>query len=100
MTPCLLTLYVAGHTPKSENIIRHVRQLCETHFQQAYTLTVVDVLQTPEAAEENCILATPTLVREVPAPRRYIIGDLMHTEKVLHALDIFDEFSSQESIGS
>lgn len=91
MTSYLLTLYVAGRTPKSENIIRHIRQLCENHFQRNYTLNVVDVLQTPEVAEEHHVLATPTLVRELPTPRRYIIGDLTHTDKVLQALDIFDE---------
>ena len=53
-----------------------------------YEIEVVDVLQHPQLAEEGRILATPTVVRQLPEPVKYIIGDLSHREKILVGLDL------------
>ena len=42
----------------------------------------------PELAENEKILATPTLVRVLPPPLRKVIGDLSNREKVLLGLDL------------
>jgi circadian clock protein KaiB len=49
---------------------------------------VVDVRERPELAEEDRILATPTLVRRTPEPMRKIIGDLSDIGRVMSGLDI------------
>jgi circadian clock protein KaiB len=49
---------------------------------------VIDVLEQPELAEADKILATPTLIRILPPPLRRIIGDLSDTQKVLVGLDL------------
>ena len=49
---------------------------------------VVDVRERPELAEEDRILATPTLVRRTPAPVRKVIGDLGEIDRVLARLDL------------
>ena len=52
-------------------------------------IETVDVLENPEAADEYRILTTPTVVREAPAPRRRVTGDLGDTAQVLAALALF-----------
>lgn len=46
------------------------------------------MLEDPEAAERDRVLATPTLIKELPPPLRRIIGDLSDRAKVLLALEI------------
>jgi len=51
-------------------------------------ITVVDVLEHPELAEREKILATPTLVKVAPPPLRRLIGDLSDKALVLSLLDL------------
>ncbi|MGI4884638.1 MAG: circadian clock KaiB family protein [Janthinobacterium lividum] len=83
-----LRLYVAGQTAKSVAALANLRRYCEEHLEGMYTLEVIDLLQHPQLAEGDQILAIPTLVRKVPAPLRRIIGDLSNEERVLVGLDI------------
>lgn len=91
----ILKLYITGHTPRSEQAIKTLSSLCETELDGSYALEVVDVLEFPEQAENEKIMATPTLVRMLPPPIRRIIGDLSDTEKVLIGLDIVPETEDQ-----
>jgi circadian clock protein KaiB len=83
-----LRLYVAGQTTKSVAALANLKRYCEEYLVGRYTLEVVDLLQNPQLAEGDQILAIPTLVRKVPEPIRKIIGDLSNEEKVLVGLDI------------
>ena len=83
-----LRLYVAGQTPKSVEALANLKRYCEQHLQGRYQLQVIDLLQNPHLAAGEQILAIPTLVREVPAPIRKIIGDLSNEEHVLVGLDV------------
>lgn len=83
-----LTLFVTGQTPRSERSIRNLQRICAEELQGEYEMTVVDVVEQPQLAEDQKILATPTLVKELPPPLRRVIGDLSDTEKVLLGLDI------------
>ncbi|RZK21953.1 MAG: circadian clock protein KaiB [Hymenobacter sp.] len=83
-----LRLYVAGQTTKSVTALANLKRYCEQHLVDCYTLEVIDLLQHPQLAEGDQILAIPTLVRKVPEPIRKIIGDLSNEEKVLVGLDI------------
>jgi len=53
-----------------------------------YRVEVIDLLISPQLAEGDKILATPTLVRKLPLPVKQIIGDLSNTEQVLVGLDL------------
>lgn len=88
MQKFLLTLYITGQTPRSEHAIANLRRICEKELANQYELTIIDVLENPSLAEEAKILATPTLVKELPPPLRRIIGDLSNTSKVLLGLDL------------
>jgi circadian clock protein KaiB len=84
----LLKLYVTGQTPRSLRAIANLRQICEQELAGQYDMIVIDVLERPQLAEDEKILATPTLVKELPMPIRRIIGDLSDSEKVLLGLDL------------
>ena len=84
----VLKLYITGQTPKSERAISNIRRICEQKLEGKYELVVIDVLERPQLAEDEKILATPTLTKELPPPLRRIIGDMSDTEKVLLGLDI------------
>lgn len=83
-----LRLYVAGKTVKSAAALRNLQRYCEEHLKGKYTLEVIDLIENPQLAEGDQILAIPTLVRRVPEPIRRIIGDLSNEEKVLIGLDL------------
>ena len=88
MNKMKLKLYITGRTPKSEVAIRNLRGICEGEMAGKYELIVIDILERPQLAEDEKILATPTLIKELPPPLRRIIGDLSHKEKVLIGLDL------------
>ena len=83
-----LRLYVAGQTPKSLVALKNLKKICEDHLQGRYCLHVIDLVKTPQLAQDDQILAIPTLVRNLPQPIRKIIGDLSDTQRVLVGLDI------------
>jgi len=86
-----LRLYVSGATPGSTRAIENVKTLCEEHLPGRYDLEVVDIYQQPGLAEDDRILATPTLVRRLPLPLRRLVGDLSDPERVLGRLDLYSE---------
>ena len=83
-----LRLYVAGQTPKSVLAFRNLKQICEEHLHERYEIEIVDLLENPQLASGDQILAVPTLVRRLPEPIKKIIGDLSNTERVLVGLDL------------
>jgi circadian clock protein KaiB len=83
-----LKLYITGHTPKSERAIANMRNICEKELAGQYELVIIDVLERPQLAEDEKILATPTLIKVLPPPLARVIGDLSDTEKVLIGLNI------------
>ncbi len=83
-----LRLYVAGQTPKSLVALANLKRICEEHLEGEYRIEVVDLLERPQLAAGDQIIAVPTLVRNLPPPLRRIIGDLSNAERVLVGLDI------------
>ena len=83
-----LRLYVAGQTSKSISAIANLRRICEQHMDGRYTIDVIDLMQKPQLARHDQIVAIPTLIRKVPEPMKRIIGDLSATERVLIGLDL------------
>ena len=93
----ILKIYVAGNTPNSMRALNTLREILKTDFKGVYALKVIDVLKSPQLAEEDKILATPTLAKILPPPVRRIIGDLSDREKVLIGLDLlFEELSESD----
>lgn len=84
-----LKLYIAGQTPRSIAALANLQRICqEAKLTDRYTCEVIDLLENPQLAKGDQILAVPTLVKDVPPPMRKIIGDLSDTERVLVGLDL------------
>jgi len=83
-----LKLYITGASPRAATAIANLRRICEDELRGEYELEIIDVLEHPEAAENDRILATPTLVKNLPPPLRRVIGDLSDKEKVLLGLEV------------
>jgi len=84
----ILRLYVAGKTPKSVTALANLKKICETHLNGKYSIEVIDLIDNPQLAKTDQIIALPTLVKKLPLPVKKIIGDLSNTERVLMGLDI------------
>lgn len=84
----ILRLYVAGQTKKSLTAFANLKEICEKYLGGRYRIEVVDLLEKPQLAKGDQILAVPTLVRRLPPPIKKIIGDLSNTERVLVGLDL------------
>lgn len=83
-----LRLYVAGKTAKSVAAFENLQRLCEEYLPGKYKIEVVDLLQNPQLAKGDQIVAIPTLVRNLPQPVRKIIGDLSNRERTLVGLQL------------
>jgi len=83
-----LRLYLAGHSPKSVRAVENLRRVCEELLAGRYRIELVDLLENPQLARGDEIIAVPTLVRKLPVPVRKIIGDLSDTEKLLVGLQL------------
>src|SRR5688572_9738968 len=82
-----LKLYVSGQSGRSRVALGNLRRLLETTG-ALHSLSVIDVLEEPQAAERDGIVAAPTLVKSAPPPAVRIIGDLAATALVMRALGI------------
>jgi circadian clock protein KaiB len=83
-----LRLYVAGQTPKSVTALANLKSICETHLAGRYRIEVIDLLENPQLAAGDQILAVPALVRRLPEPLKRVIGNLSNMERVLVGLDL------------
>ena len=79
---------MAGSTLRATTAIENLRRICEKDLKGRYELEVIDVLEHPDLAENDKILATPTLIKQLPPPLRRVIGDLSDSEKVLLGLEV------------
>lgn len=83
-----MRLYIAGQTPNSIVAIANLKKICEDQLQGRYRIEVIDLLEKPQLAKGDQIIAIPTLVRRLPPPIKKIIGNLSKTERVIVGLDL------------
>jgi len=83
-----LRLYVAGQTANCIKAFANLKKICEKELKGRYRIEVIDLLENPELAKGDQIVAIPTLVRKLPTPVKKIIGSLKDTERVLVGLDL------------
>ena len=88
MKSYLLRLYITGNSINSQRAIANLLKLCQEELNNQYQVEIIDVLEEPHKAEQEKILVTPTLIKQLPPPLQRIIGDLSNKEKVLGGLDL------------
>ena len=83
-----LRLYVAGQTPKSLSAFANLKNLCDLHLTGKYSIEVIDLVENPQLAQGDQIIAVPTLVRKLPEPFKRIIGNLSDADRFLVGMDL------------
>lgn len=91
----ILKLYITGQTPNSIRALENLKKICEEELDEEYEIRVIDILKEPQLAEDDKIIATPTLVKFLPPPMGKIIGDLSDREKCLLGLDLISKKGRQ-----
>jgi circadian clock protein KaiB len=81
-------LYIAGKSAKSTAAIANLQKICDEYLQNKYQIEIIDLVQNPEMARQDQIIAVPTLIKKLPRPVKQIIGDLSNQEKLLVGLEI------------
>ena len=84
----VLRLYTSGSTLRSARAIRNLKRICEARLSGDYQLAVIDIYQQPLLAQKDQIIATPTLIKEEPSPRRVLVGDFSRDDRVLAGLSL------------
>ncbi|MEO7306683.1 MAG: circadian clock KaiB family protein [Ferruginibacter sp.] len=84
----VLQLYVSGMSVKSMEAIGNIKQLCDEHLQGAIDLEIIDLYKNPELAIEQQIVFSPSLIKQLPLPKKTLIGTFADTEKVIKGLGI------------
>jgi circadian clock protein KaiB len=92
-------LFVTGETVRSRQAADNLRKLCEARVAGFYELEIIDVLDHPERAEEDGIIATPTVIRLGPQPPRRVIGDLSDLGLAAIALELPNTQDATEAEG-
>jgi circadian clock protein KaiB len=83
-----LALFISGASPNSARAVNNIKVVCEEHLNGNYSLEVIDVHQRPEVAEQEQIIALPTLIKRAPGLERRLVGDLSDKARVLRGLGI------------
>ena len=96
----LLRLFVTGASSRTGTAIANLRRICEQELGGQYELEIIDVLENPDMAEDEKILATPTLIKTLPLPLRRVIGDMSDTGKVLLGLEVYTKIEDGNAGGS
>ena len=84
----VLQLYVSGMSSKSLEAIKNIKKLCDEYLKDAFELEIIDIYKNPELASEQSIVFSPSLIKQLPLPKKVLIGTLKDTEKVIKALGI------------
>jgi len=84
----VLQLYVSGMSPNSMEAIENIKRLCDEHLQDAFVLEIIDIYKNPQAASEQQIIFSPSLIKRLPLPKKVLIGKFSDTDKVIKGLGI------------
>jgi circadian clock protein KaiB len=88
MNQYILKLYITGRSTRSQRAIANIIRICHEDLNDRYTVEIIDILEQPHIAQQEKILVTPTLIKQLPPPLQRIIGDMSNTQKVLLELDL------------
>ncbi len=81
-------LYIAGRTPTSLAVLAKIEKLCEAYLAGRCRIHVIDLLEQPQLARQDQIIAVPTLIRQRPTPVKMFIGNLPDMDRVATSLGL------------
>ena len=91
-----LQLFVSGMSTKSMDAIENIKRFCDEYLKGDCELEIIDLYKHPTAAGENQIVFSPSLVKQLPLPKRILIGDLSDKQKVIRGLGIRESENGDE----
>ena len=91
MSTPVFKIYIAGHNSRNRELIATLKEVCTELFLSNHQIQVIDILKSPKEAEKQKVLATPMIVRVVPAPEKRIIGDFREAGKATQAINFLTE---------
>ena len=83
-----MKLYVMDWNPRCVLAYKNLNRICSQNLKDRCHIEVIDLLETPEAAKRDQIVAIPTLVKTSPSPQKTMIGDFANENKVLNMLGL------------
>ena len=84
----ILKLYVSGMSAKSMEAIENVEKLCNEYLKDSFELEIIDLYKNPDVASEQQIVFSPSLIKQMPLPKKTLIGTFSDKEKVIKGLGI------------
>lgn len=84
----LYRLYVSSASPVSARAVVNARRFFERYLPGQHRLHVLDISTHVASAREDQVIASPTLIRMLPLPRRRFIGDMSDTERLRVSLGL------------
>ena len=87
----VLKLYIVESCSAGVLALRNLKEIISQETKTVFQLEVIDVRKNPQMAEDDKILAIPTLIKKLPPPVKKIIGDLSDKEKLLLDLDLIPQ---------
>ena len=94
-----LRLFVTDEAPRCVAAYHNLKNICKEHLSSRCEIEVVDILEDPEIARREQIIAVPTLMKILPEPKRLLVGDFTLVENVLKGLDVTPRKASQSTGG-
>jgi circadian clock protein KaiB len=92
MSRLIFRIYVAGMNPRNRELVATFTNACAAKLiPNQYEVEVIDIIKYPSEAEQNKILATPTIIRVKPIPGKRTIGDFKEMAKAVLALDFLTD---------
>lgn len=90
-----IQLFISGETQTSIKAKDMMDSICTDHLKNNCDIEVIDILQDPDKAEEEGIMAIPTLIRKFPLPEVRLIGALTIKTRVITGLGIEMEVANE-----
>ena len=88
-----LKLFISGRSVRSDTALNNLYSALSDHPPETIDLDIIDVLENPQLAEDEFVLATPTLIKTAPLPVLRTIGDLSDKVSLLRGLGLIGEQS-------
>lgn len=91
MDRVIMKLYITGQTGRSTQAVKNLKNIISGIDPQSINVEILDTLESPEKAEADKVLATPTLIAVSGDREKRIIGNLSNYKQVLTFLGFFSE---------
>jgi circadian clock protein KaiB len=82
-----LVLYTSAESEKSQKALRAVQEVLAQYVSSQVKFATCDLSKSPQDADADSVVFTPTLVKQGPGPRTSIIGNLDQKDVLTDLLD-------------